>query len=235
MNFKHRALACALCILGSASPAMAVDLPGGFSATGGASIVSDYRFRGISLSGNDPAVQGTVTISHSSGFYAGTWASTLEDTDLYGDTEIDLYAGWAKNIAPGTQVDVGVAYYAYPNGRSAAGNSDYAESYAKLSHTIATVKGTVGAAYAWGQSAIGERDNLYLFADAAAGVPGTPFTLRGHAGRSEGSLSPQTYVDWSLGVDATFGPLTLGASYLDSDLDRPVGKGALVFSFGAAF
>lgn len=219
------------------SPAAAEDLGGGFSVSGGATLVSDYRFRGISLSDEDVAVQGTLTATHKSGFYVGTWASSLEDSPVYGHTEVDLYGGWSGEIASGTGIDVGATYYAYPNGDNAVADSGYFEPYAKLSHTMGPVKGTVGAAYAWAQSATGDDDNVYLFTDVAAAIPGTPLTLKGHAGYSDGSLSPTgDYTDWSLGAEAAVGPVTLGIAYVDTDLgDVRNVDGGVVFSLGASF
>ena len=232
----HRfGLAAALGLAGSA--AQAEEIGRGFSVTGGVTLVSDYRFRGISFSDEDPAIQGTITLNHESGFYVGTWASSLEDTPTFGHTEVDFYAGWAKEFSPGTTFDVGVTYYVYPNGNDAFGDSDYFEPYAKLSHQLGPVKATVGAAYAWGQSAIADADNLYLFTDAALAIPGTPLTAKGHFGWSDGSLAPTgDYADWSLGLDAAVGPVTVGVAYVDTDLgDFPLVDKGVVFSVGAAF
>ena len=41
--------------------------------------VSDYRFRGISLSNKDPAFQPSVTVTHKSGAYASVWGSNIAD------------------------------------------------------------------------------------------------------------------------------------------------------------
>ena len=49
---------------------------GAFDITATATVVSDYRFRGVSLSDRDPAVQGSVDITYR-GFYAGAWASSI--------------------------------------------------------------------------------------------------------------------------------------------------------------
>lgn len=232
-SFHRLALAAALGL--AASAAQAEDLGQGFSVTGGATLVSDYRFRGISFSDEDPAIQGTITFNHESGFYVGTWASSIEDSPTFGHTEVDLYAGWAKEFTPGTTVDVGVTYYTYPNGN--AGPSDYFEPYAKVSHQLGPVKATVGAAYAFDQSAIANDDNLYLFTDAALAIPGTPLTAKGHFGYSDGSLAPTgDYTDWSLGLDAAVGPVTVGVAYVDTDLgDFPLVDAGIVFSIGAAF
>ncbi|HEY7740572.1 MAG TPA: TorF family putative porin, partial [Steroidobacteraceae bacterium] len=40
--------------------------------------VSDYDFRGVSLSAKDPALQASIDYAHDSGFYAGAWASNID-------------------------------------------------------------------------------------------------------------------------------------------------------------
>src|SRR5262245_3829130 len=62
-----------------ATPAAAAELGGGFSVNGGATVVSDYRFRGISQTDKDFALQGTISVSHKSGFYATVWGSSIDD------------------------------------------------------------------------------------------------------------------------------------------------------------
>ena len=64
---------------GMATPAAAAELGNGFTINGGATVVSDYRFRGISQTDRRFAVQGTFTLAHSSGFYATVWGSSIDN------------------------------------------------------------------------------------------------------------------------------------------------------------
>ena len=101
----------------AATPAFAQDASAptsDFTVSGNVAVVSDYRFRGVSLSGGDPAVQGGVTLSHSSGFYVGTWSSSIDGGPLYGENELDLFGGWSGDVASGVTVDVGLLKYVYP-------------------------------------------------------------------------------------------------------------------------
>ena len=113
-----RSLLAATVLAGSAlvaTPAFAQDEEGAESSltvTGNVAMVTDYRFRGVGLSGGDFAIQGGLALNHTSGFYVGAWASSLEDTPVYGEVELDLYAGWAGDITDGLGADVGVTYYA---------------------------------------------------------------------------------------------------------------------------
>jgi uncharacterized protein (TIGR02001 family) len=106
------------------------------SVTGSVTLVSDYRFRGVGLSGGDIAIQGGLTLNSKPGIYFGTWASSLEDSPVYGEVELDVFAGWTGELTDGLGADVGVTYYAYPSKDTGAGPSDVWEFYGKLKPTF---------------------------------------------------------------------------------------------------
>lgn len=222
----------------AAMPATAQQqIGGGFSISGSISATTDYRFRGISESGGDPALQGTITLDHESGFYGGFWTSTLGDNQRLGSGEIDLYAGYTREIASGTDIDVGLIYYLYPNAPERFGATDYVEPYASISHTLGPVTAEVGAAYAPEQDAIGGEDNLYVYGDLRAGVPFTPVAVTAHVGRSQGGLAPGgDYIDWRIGLEATRGPATFSLDYVDTDVPGfDEAKAGLVLSVRLGF
>jgi uncharacterized protein (TIGR02001 family) len=244
---KFSAACLGVLLASTAAPAFAQDEASGpITISGNITAVTDYRFRGVSLSDNNVAIQPSLTVSHESGFYAGVWGSNLEDTLTYGEVEVDLYAGYATDIAEGTSIDVGLTYYVYPDGKSAFGPSDYFEAIGKLSHTIGPVKltGTVG--YSWDQAALGSDDNLYLGLGAAAGIPNTPVTLVGSVGYTDGALGALApggnYLDYQLGADFAAGPATFGVRYVDTDIptlgikaiDKLYDQG-IIFSLGFSF
>ena len=76
------------------------------------SLVSQYVFRGVNFSDEDPAIQGGFDYSHG-GFYAGVWGSS--DT---GNGEFDFYGGYQFSLTPDVQLDLGVTRYYYPIGGS---------------------------------------------------------------------------------------------------------------------
>ena len=200
-------------------------------------LTTDYRFRGVSFSDEDIAIQGGFDISHSSGFYIGTWASSLEDSALYGNAELDIYGGFATDITDGLALDIGLLYYIYPNGDDTVGDSDYFEPYVSLGTTLGPVEATVGAAYAWEQDSLGG-DNIYVYGDLGTAIPDTPLSLSAHLGYSEGSLDYGSggYLDWSVGASASFKGLDFGIAYIDTDLPEIAGQdAAVVFTVGASF
>ncbi|NCP20063.1 MAG: hypothetical protein GW855_12990 [Erythrobacter sp.] len=241
MRFSRIAPAALLAAFLFASPALAQEEEedtGPIAISGNVSLVTDYRFRGVTFSDEDIAVQGGIDIGHESGFYVGAWASSLEDSALYGHTELDIYAGWSGEVSSGITVDAGVLYYIYPNGNDAVGDSDYVEPYASVTAAFGPVEATVGAAYAPEQGAALPSDNIYVYGDLGTGIPDTPISLTAHLGYSEGSLDYGSggYLDWSIGASASYNILTLGVAYVDTDLpDLPGQDGAVVFSIGASF
>jgi uncharacterized protein (TIGR02001 family) len=222
----------ALAFAAVATPALAQDAPASdLTVTGGATLTTDYRFRGISQTNEKFAVQGTLGVSHSSGLYVGVWGSSIDDYVAAGsDQEIDLYAGYKRAFGAAT-FDIGVLYYYYPG--SGGVNTDFVEPYVSVSGTVGPVSAKVGAAYAPKQKAIVDPvkaslthtkdDNLYVYGDLSGAIPGTPLTLTGHLGHSWGTsylATPTNYTDWSVGASYTWNHLTFGVSYVDTDYSR---------------
>jgi uncharacterized protein (TIGR02001 family) len=112
---KKTAIAIAL----AAASATAIPAYAEVEISGNVSLVSDYRYRGISQTLLKPALQGGFDLTHSSGFYIGNWNSNV-DSQTYTDAslEMDFYGGYATEFSNGIGIDVGVLRYQYP------GNTD---------------------------------------------------------------------------------------------------------------
>jgi uncharacterized protein (TIGR02001 family) len=243
-----RLAACCLPFLG-ATQGLAAGLGSGFTINGGATLVTDYRFRGISQTDRRFAVQGTVSLGHTSGLYATVWGSSIDDYVAGGaDQEIDFILGYRRTFG-GTTIDAGLLYYYYPGGESLTPglDTDFFEPYVSVAHTIGPVTAKVTANYAWRQPALsvgnGNEDNLYLAGDLSATLGGG-FAVAGHLGHSFGPsylTIGDGYTDWNLGVSYTTGPLTLGIQYVDTDATSISGTGrnisgsGVVGSVGVAF
>ena len=260
--------------LGAASPALAQEEapPKPITVSGSVALVSDYRFRGVSQTDKQMAIQGGLTATHESGFYAALWGSNLAGWGQFGgaNMELDVVGGY-KHSFGGTTVDVGLTWYMYPGGSD---KTDFAEPYVKLSHTLGPVSLLAGVAYAPEQQALGnwsntpesrigdKEDNLYVWGDAAAGVPGTALTVKGHVGYSSGnpglgpngtSVTPTgSYVDYLVGADYVLSPVTLGIAFVGTDIKwrdslylqpnfsstkdgKSIASGKVLFSVSAAF
>lgn len=221
------------------------------TVSGSATLTSDYRFRGISQTDREMAIQGGLTVAHDSGVYAGAWGSSLAGWGTFGgaNMELDLFAGVVLPIGRG-KLDTGLVWYMYPGG---ADETDFAELYTKLSGDIGPLSLTAGVAYAPKQEALGKVfltgaaaaaglpdnpgdkvDNLYVSGDAVYAISNTPVSLKAHIGYSDGnaglgpngtSIAPTgTYFDWSLGAGlAPIEGLTLSVSYIDTNISAAEG------------
>jgi uncharacterized protein (TIGR02001 family) len=76
---------------------------------GTAALTTDYIFRGVSNSDENPAVQASLDAGYGI-FYAGIWGS---NTDFGDGIEIDYYAG-IKPVWKGITFDIGGLYYSFP-------------------------------------------------------------------------------------------------------------------------
>src|SRR5512134_1234448 len=71
------------------------------TVSGNMGIFSDYRFRGISQTFQQPAIQGGIDYSHSSGFYVGNWNSNVSGISFVdGTIEMDVYGGFKFPVGP---------------------------------------------------------------------------------------------------------------------------------------
>ncbi len=130
-------------------------------------LYSQYIFRGLTQSNHDPALQGGIDLTHSSGFYLGAWGSNISwltdgqtgsGTHYYksgGSLEMDLYGGYRYSFGDtGVGIDLGALQYFYPGTRLHDGNSASAnttELYAALNYGWLQAKiSDVVSAGAWG-------------------------------------------------------------------------------------
>jgi len=247
MRFKHlHALALATSALSAPAFAQEAEKSDPITISGSATLVSDYRFRGISQTDRRFALQGGMTLKHESGVYGTIWGSSIDDYVANGsDQEIDFVAGYATSFGS-TGLDVGVTYYYYPGSHGA--DTDFYEPYVAVTQAFGPVTAKVLAAYAPKQSALtignGKEDNFYLAGDLSGTVPGTPFSLTGHLGHSFGPsylTVGDEYTDWSVTAGYAWKNFTFGLGYVDTDVDaysptgRNITRGGVVASVGVAF
>ncbi|MGB7373793.1 TorF family putative porin [Pontixanthobacter sp.] len=234
----------AACAVLSSTSAIAQEEDSSISVSANVALTSEYRFRGVDLSGGELAIQGGVDVAHDSGFYIGTWASSLDETTVgFGSTELDIYGGWSGEVTDGVSIDVGVIQYIYPD--AGPGDFDYTEFYGSVGFTFGPAEATLGLAYAPDQDSLGSTDNTYIYTDLGVGIPDTPITVTGHLGYTDGFLTftgDSKAFDWSVGAEAAVPttPLTLGIAYVgaEGDIVAPAYDfvdDAVVFTLSASF
>lgn len=216
-----RLLALATAVTGAvAVPAQAEP---GYEVSANVALTSDYRFRGISQSSEDPAIQGGFDIAFEPGFYIGTWGSAVDfdtDTGASGSLELDYYVGWGGSIGDsGVGIDVAYIYYDYPG--DDGGFGDYQEFQIKTSWQDLEI----GVAYSddyYGETG----DFWYVSGDYGLSLSDS-VSVGLHVGynmldEDGGFLSSDedSYVDYSLSLSYAWSGLDLSVALVGTDLDE---------------
>ena len=248
---------CNLAVAQTAAPAAPAAAPTPADPgplTANVSLTNDYRYRGISQSNLQPAIQGGFDYAHPSGFYIGNWNSSISwisdaasasGKSASAPIEMDFYAGYKYEWSKGFTADLGILQYYYPTS-GATGfttNPNTTEVYAAQNFTFDSVTGYLKFSYAattlFGFSNSSGSNYTDLTVNYDTGVWG--LTLNAHAGyqyvagtasgASVSNDSLYSYTDWKLGVTKDFGSgLTLGVAYLGTNAK----KGAYVNPQGKA-
>lgn len=226
-----RSVLAACLVLATPASAIAQSGSGAWNVDAQLGVVSDYRFRGLSLSGEDPAVQAGATAAHASGFYGEVYLSTIEELGIGDDgdgaeLEVTLSAGWAGAWL-GLDWDAGLSAYQYPDGD----DLNYVEIPVQVSRTLGGATATLGAAYAPAQTALGDEDNRYVWVGIDWAPEAWPVGFGGLIGREDGAWAPDGKTDWRVGAVMPLGRFRAGLDWVDSDAE----DGALVASLFAAF
>ncbi|MET3135429.1 uncharacterized protein (TIGR02001 family) [Oxalobacteraceae bacterium GrIS 1.11] len=197
-------------------------------------LTNDYRFRGISQSRVDPALQGGVDYTHNpTGLYAGTWLSTIKwtkDAGGSGDIEWDLYAGKRGEIVKDVSYDVGGLYYFYPsNGLSP--NANTFELYGQLGYGPAYVKYSASTTNLFGVP--DSKNSGYLDVGVNYDVY-QGYTLNLHAGHQNVKhASDLSYNDYKIGVTKDFGVVTVALAAIKADINAVAPNGKNLAKTGA--
>lgn len=229
----------ALAAISAPGTALAQSSGSPHSFTGNLSIVTDYRFRGISQTFKRPALQGGVDYAHASGFYLGNWNSNVNEGAGFpaGNLEMDFYGGWKKTWGD-WGLDLGVIHYYYPgsdanltagtqfvNPRDATkvhtGSVDNTELYAGVSWKWLSLKYYHAVSDYFSLPAT--KGSRYWDLSASYDLGGG-WTLVGHIGalKLKGwhvgtDATDGSYTDWKLGVTKDVGGWLLGAAYVDTN------------------
>ena len=225
------------------APAAAPEAPEASPITANVTITNDYRYRGITQSNYQPAIQGGFDYAHESGFYIGNWNSSINwisnttGGGVRAPLEMDFYGGFKKElIGEGFASDFGILQYYYnQTGKNYNGNMvnpNTTELYAAQNFTFGPVTGFVKVNYALTNifGIPNSTGSFYpdLTANYDTGIWG--ISLNGHIGYqyvagqpgSQGGIAQTqkniSYTDFKLGATKDFGGgLSLSAAYVSTN------------------
>lgn len=219
-------------------------VPGEFSAN--VTLATDYAFRGISQTDEQPAIQGGFDWSHDAGPYLGVWASNVDFNDNdQASTEMDFFGGFAgeyRNIS----YDIGAIYYLYP-GADTARDYDYWEIAAAASYSpLANME--AGISYNYSPDYFNESGAAHFVEGTVAYEMGgmmIPLTLSasgGHQWIEDNAIfgTPDYWV-WSAEAATQVEGFDLALTYVNTDLEENECAGTdncdwrMIFSAGREF
>lgn len=207
-QFAFRVLAAASTLALAAGVAQAQDGP---KLSYNLGVASDYVFRGVSQTQEDPQVFAGADLSAGK-LYAGTWASNVDFGDKT-DAEVDLYAGYKPTVGAAT-LDLGVIYYGYVGAPKGA---DYGNVEVKAAASIPAGKGGLGAAVFYSPDSFGAAKEAVYYELNGSYPIAAKWTVSGAVGRQayEGSGD---YTTWNVGAAyALTDKLSLDLRYHDTD------------------
>ncbi len=194
--------------------------------TGGAALTNDYRFRGVSQSDQDAAVQGWLQYDHASGFFFNVWASSIDfnDAPIDSSVEVDFTAGYNFKLGPDTTGGAKVVYYWYADADIPSGlpEYDYWELIGSLGHDFGKFSMTGEIAYspdyfleagdAWaltGGVSVPVMDTFLFFTDG--------LEASAHVGHQWIDIGTD-YMYYDFGATASWGQFALDVRWVDTDL-----------------
>jgi len=229
-----------------AAPVVAAQSPS--ALTGNVALVGDYRFRGLSQTYTQPAIQGGADYASAAGAYVGAWGSNVSGNQFLngGSLELDLYGGY-RFTAGKVGLDLGLQYYWYPGARyninpgdrynttEVYGGVRYNQFSAKYSYALTNLFGmktaTIGGYCGIGADGTpattdclgtgGSKGSGYVDLNATFNLPlGASLAL--HGGRQYvrgGGYDRLSYSDFKLGLTRALGATTFGVAIVGTDAE----------------
>lgn len=188
-----------------------------YEITVSATMASDYIFRGVSQTLEDPTVQAGFDVSHSSGLSAGIWSSNVDfqdrgPSDDQADQEVDLYIGYGAELSSDWSLDATAIRYVYPG---TASNSDLDYNELLLgAHFRDSVSLLIGYS-----NKVFNIDETGIYYGLSGNYPLTDtILLTSSVGYYDlDDALNESYTDWSVGAEMTLGIFTARLAYVDTD------------------
>ncbi|MDD9863296.1 MAG: TorF family putative porin [Gammaproteobacteria bacterium] len=217
-----------LTVLGGHAPGVLAQTPldaENFSGT--VTMTTDYVYRGISFSSQNPAIQGSADWAYGS-WFAGIWGTSVDEAGVDLTSEFDFYFGFASSTA-GFDWYIQPIYYHYPNAdEDAYGDPDMFEIWLHASQVVAEAPGapTVDLLYGYTPDYFYESGSGHYIRGGVAfdlgGGIGVDFgwgyqTVKGEHDTFWPNVNDPEYAHWDVGVTGAIADFDLDLRYHDTN------------------
>lgn len=156
---------------------------------------SDYVFRGVSQTDENPELFAGVDGTLGDIGYVGAWVSNV-DFNNGTDLEYDIYGGIKPKVGP-VSLDLGVIRYGYTDQPSGS-HETYLEY--KAAGSVPVGPATIGAAAYYSHQFFGHTgEALYYEVNGSVPIPNSKFSVSGALGRQKVE-GPADYTTWNAGI-----------------------------------
>jgi len=212
---------------------------GNFSAN--IAYTTDYVYRGITLSDDQAAVSGGFDWGYS-GFYLGTWASSISPVEEE-TVEVDFYGGYGNEFK-GISYTIDLLYYYYPGAEGGTSpDLDFFEFGGSLGYTFAApLKPAVGFNIMHSTDGFQETGSeTYYRSTLGLSLPyefGLGFTY-GYQDFNEDKVGINGYNHWGVDISRSLSIFDFSIGYSDTDSNGETYEGdgtqKVIFTVGASF
>ena len=179
-------------------------------------LLSDYRFRGVSLTDQQPALLATVNYDHASGLFLGALASNIRIDSSMEGLRAQIYGGYVRPLGHQSSWDIGIVTYVFP--RPSWGEAyDYTEAF------VGVTLNNIGARLSYSDDYYGfGTHSVYLECNASRQI-NERVALIGHVGYlSHQSSAPyyaqgRSQLDFKAGVAIDISGFVLELSLVGTD------------------
>ena len=181
-----------------------------------AALTSDYVFRGVSQTDEEPALQLGADLNFDNGIYVGVWGSNVDFGEGSPDIEIDTFIGWNWDLSDSWNLDLMLNRYNYIGEDDDFGDGDYNELIGALAwNEMITL--TVG----YTNDVYGLDENGYYYGLGGSWELGAGVTLDVGFGLNQfdEATGYEDYNDYSVSVNRDFGPVNAALGFYGTDAD----------------
>ncbi|CAM2063872.1 Bacterial protein of unknown function (Gcw_chp) [Sulfidibacter corallicola] len=169
-----------------------------------ATVTSDYYWRGISQTDENPALQLELDWHSQTGVYTGIWTSNVDFGDET-DFEVDFWLGYKRAYDSGFSWDLGYVYYTFEG--SAA--MEFGEAYLGLNFKGFEIKYSIDPDH---ENAYSESSYTHEF--------GKRWHASARAGHYDFDVAGD-YTDWAFLLGHAFKVFDVELAYMDTNIDDP--------------